>query len=625
MQIECICGFSNYDKIDKEHYKITVSGDTVKSDENVEFGRCINCGIVRQAYVSFQNDKDYFEFYRDKYEPTNPAYVVKTYDHDRQLAKKRCESYRIGKVVFPIIEQPIQLLPSVVIKNKFRLIKGKHRIGHKTYFKGDIIEISPKRIVQFMDRFEPVLESEPVKKEAEIVPSEITTEIKEKLLDVGSGSGAFVDECRELGHEAYGCEIGKYNYSSNSSYIYYKEFENINFPTDHFDKITSHDVIEHSLNPIKILSEIFRSLKQEGLFYIDFPNYFDESGKHHWKKEHIWYFSIEDLGEIFGKIGFIIKKVSRPIPSKILFCLQKPKQQRVKILYPPGIGDSYWSIIKTQAFLKRENLGIPDIYIASPREKEFDGHKRAFPFIEMFPFLNSTGETLDNNNPESRPIWNEAYKYKGRTIFKDVLGYDYFISYNGHLRYGEEMEKIDSDLECNWTPPMFISLEQELFRKECIQKYGKYIIFYFVFQGTYCYWTKEFPIESVIQSIEEIVKKTNLIPVFAGAIWDNKKDDLLSIVRKSIPNCVDLTGQTTLPQLFGLIKGSQAVVGYPSGLTITSGMLGIKTLIIWNNYYNKDFAWYCCPPSVRNKTYFIENTKGLNSSKLANKVLELVK
>ena len=27
------------------------------------------------------------------------------------------------------------------------------------------------------------------------------------LLDVGSGSGAFVDECRDLGHEAYGCEI----------------------------------------------------------------------------------------------------------------------------------------------------------------------------------------------------------------------------------------------------------------------------------------------------------------------------------------------------------------------------------------------------------------------------------
>jgi len=66
-------------------------------------------------------------------------------------------------------------------------------------------------------------------------------------------------------------------------------------------------------------------------------------------------------------------------------------------------------------------------------------------------------------------------------------------------------------------------------------------------------------------------------------------------------------------------------VGYPSGLTIVSGMLKAKTLIIWNNYYNKDFAWYCVPPSVREKTYFIENTNGLNPLKLTNRVVELIK
>ena len=636
MQIECICGFSNYESIDRECYEVTPLGETIKSNEKLQFRKCINCGIIRQVNIPFENNKDYFQFYQNKYEPTNSAYIVKTYEHDRQLAKRRCENYEIGKVVKltpkSLIQNIVGQPSSLVIKNKYRLIKGKHRMGHKTFIKGDIIEMSAKRISPFMDKFEQVLELRPKTEEKkemeeqaiEILSNGVTTEIKERLLDVGSGSGAFVDECRELGHEAYGCEISKYSYAKDSSYIYYNQFENINFPTDHFDKITSHDVIEHSLNPIKILSEIFRSLKQEGLFFIDFPNYFDESGKHHWKKEHIWYFDVEQLGEIFDKIGFIIKKMSYPIPSKILFCLQKPKQHRIKILYPPGIGDSYWSIIKTEAFLKREKLNIPDIYIASPREKEFNGHKRAFPFIEMFPFLNSTGETLDNSNPASKNIWNEAYKYKGRTIFKDVLGYDYFISYNGHLRYGEQMENIDSDLECNWFPDMFVSLEQENFKTECIQKYGKYIVFYFVFQGTYTYWTKEFPIESVIQSIEEIVKKTGLTPVFAGAIWDNKKDDILSVVRKSIPNCIDLTGQTTLPQLFGLIKGSQAVVGYPSGLTIISGMLGVKTLIIWNDYYNRDFAWYCCPPSVRNKTYFIENTKGLNSSKLTNRVVDLI-
>ena len=621
MQTECICGLTNYESVYKVCYEVTALGETIESNEKLELGKCINCGVIRQINIPFKDNKDYFQYYQNSYEPTSPLYIVKNYEHDRQLAKRRCGYYGIGKVV-PLETKPtIQNDPSTQ-KFKYRLKEGRHTIGGKTIRKGDIIEVRPKRIAQVIDKFELVLSTQ-LEIKAEI--SELKTENKERILDVGSGSGSFVDECRELGHDAFGCEISRYSYAKDFSYIYYNQFENINFPTDHFDKVISHDVIEHTLNPIYILTEMFRILKQEGLVIIDFPNYFNDSGKHHWKKEHIWYFSEENLKEYFLKIGFTIVKINNPIPSKITFYLKKPKQARIKILYPPGIGDSYWSIVKTQAFLKREKLGIPDVYIASPREKEFNGHKRAFPFIEMFPFLNSTGETLDNSDPKSKAIWNEAYKYRGRTIFKNVLGYDYFISYNGHLRYGEQMEGIDSDLETNWFPPMFISLEQERFKEDCIQRYGKYIVFYFVFQGTYSYWTKEFPIGDVIQAVKDITEKTGYIPVFAGAIWDNKRDDILSVVRKSIPNCIDLTGQTTLPQLFGLIKGSQAVVGYPSGLTITSGMLKVKTLIIWNDYYNKDFAWYCCPPSVRNNTYFIENTKGLNPSKLTDSVVRLIK
>jgi len=552
MQMKCICGFSNYNSInDRESYKVTSMGETVIADYKIEFGSCIDCGIVRQINVPFNNNEDYLQFYRNKYEPVNPLYVVKSYEHDRELAKIRCQNYGIGKVVISTIKPPES--PSIQ-KNKYRLLKGKHRIGHETFIKGDIIEVSAKRIAQFMDRFE-LIESIKPKQELKQELSILTMENKERILDVGSGSGAFVDECRELGHEAFGCEISHYDYAKKTDYIYYDQFENVNFPTDYFDKITSHDVIEHSLEPVKMIIEAFRVLKQEGEFIVDYPNYFVDAGKHHWKKEHLWYFSIEDLKRIFVKVGFHIKEIKYPIPSKATFYLKKPRQLRVKILYPPGIGDSYWSIVKTQALLKREKLDIPDIYIACPREKEFDGHKRAFPFIEMFPFLNSTNETFDNSDSKSRGIWNEAYKYKGRTIFKDILGFDYFVSYNGHLRYGEQMEEIDSDLECNWFPPIFVSLEQERFKSKCIQKYGKYIVFYFVFQGTYAYWTKEFSVESVIQAIKEITMKTNYTPIFAGAIWDNKRDDHLSLVRQSIPNCVDLTGQTTVPQLFGLLKG----------------------------------------------------------------------
>ncbi len=447
----------------------------------------------------------------------------------------------------------------------------------------------------------------------------------DKILDVGCGSGAFVDECRSRGEEAYGCDISKYSYAPDNKHIYRKSLEDCLFPTDYFDKVACHDVLEHTMEPVEFLKEVFRITKQKGICIIDFPNYFVDEGRHHWKAEHVWYFDIDQLNDLLRKIGFIEIEVTMPIKSKIVFRLKKPEQNRVKILVPPGIGDSYWSIIKMEAFLKREGLGLPDVLVASPRDKVNNGHMRSFPFMEMFPFLNSTYKVKNThaNEPEKRKLWMEAYAKRGRTIFKDVLDCDYFLSYNGHLKFGEQMEDIDPDLETNWFSPMFESLEQKYYQEGCVELYGKYIVFYFVFQGTYIHWTNQFPVQHVIRSIKQISKETGCIPVITGAKWD-KEHDILSEVARGVPECIDLRGETNVAQLFGLIKGSELVVGYPSGLTVMSGVMRQKTLIIWNDFYNKDFAWYCCPPGVRNKTYFIEFTKGLRPEQLTKRVKEII-
>ncbi len=72
------------------------------------------------------------------------------------------------------------------------------------------------------------------------------------------------------------------------------------------------------------------------------------------------------------------------------------------------------------------------------------------------------------------------------------------------------------------------------------------------------------------------------------------------------------------------MKGSELVVGYPSGLTIMSVALKVKTLIIWNKYYNRDFWSNGFPPDTKNKTYFMEDTLGLTATKLVERVVQLV-
>lgn len=434
-----------------------------------------------------------------------------------------------------------------------------------------------------------------------------------KVLDVGSGSGAFVDECRSIGVEAYGCEIAKYTCAKDDSFVYRKRFEDIHFPTDHFETVTCHDVLEHVIDVKTFIDELFRVTAQQGHCIIDFPNYFSSDGDHHWKKEHIWYFNAKQLKKILEAAGFEIYKIKRPIPSKKVFYCRKPEQRRPKILLPPGFGDSYWSVIKLKSFLEENNLGLPDVYIACPRDLKHNGHERSFPFLEMFPFLHVAEETRHANGPNKK-IWNEAYAKTGRTVFKDILECDYFIAYNGHLRVGKRMEDIDK-YDTHWSPPMFVSLEQEKFQKECREKYGKYIVFYFPHYGTFIHWSREFPIARVAEYINKVCQASACTPVFAGAKWDSE-DQKFAKIKRQVTGYIDLTGQTSVQQLFGLMKGSELVVGYPSGLTILAATLGLKTLTIWNDYYNRQFAWHCVQDEVKNKTYFIENTKGLTPDSL---------
>jgi ubiquinone/menaquinone biosynthesis C-methylase UbiE len=449
----------------------------------------------------------------------------------------------------------------------------------------------------------------------------LNKQTKAKILDIGSGSGAFVDECRSREVEAFGCEISLYDYGKEDKYIYRNRFEDINFPTDYFNLITCHDVIEHVLDPINFLKEAFRVTKQIGQCIIDIPRHGYE--KHKKIYEHIWFFTDEQFKKLLEDTGFIIDEIKHPIETKTVFYLTKPIQKRTKILLPPGIGDSFWSIIKLQSFIKQKNIGIPDVHVVCNRDRH-DGHKRAFPFIQMFPFLNSTGVHFENtNNPKLKKIWKLAYAKAGQTIFRNIHGCDYFISFNGHLKYGKQLHKVNPELECNWFPPMFVSLEQDRYKEEAIKKYGKYIVFYFVFHGTYKYWSNQFPIENVIHYIRDIIDKTGYIPVFVGAPWDLKQSDIKA-VKRNIPNHIDLTGKTSLEQVFGLIRGSQLFVGYPSGLTIMGAMLKAKTLIIWNDYYNRNFAWHCVAPEIRNNTYFALNTENLKVDDVTAKSMEII-
>ena len=485
----------------------------------------------------------------------------------------------------------------------------------------DQAELSAWYATQYMDGvYTHSFEEDMVTAQKRAKAYKLSTSKQIRILDVGSGNGAFVAEARKLGHDAYGCEIAK-DSDANTPYIYKRDLFDVHFPTDFFDMITLHDSLEHLVNPKKYLVELFRSLCQGGQLIVEVPNFHVEAGKKDWKSiEHLWLFRERDVKEMLQDVGFTLSKVCRPVKWKLVFYVTKPKQNRIKIMVPPGIGDIYWSMIKMEAFLKQNELGIPDIHIFSAVKRNGE-RDRSIDYVRRLPFVNAAGyEIIDSLGP----IWDEAYRRAGRTLFTKVGNCDYFMAYNGVMRYGLALDDVDRQWETNWLTPMFCSYEEAEYGRKLKEAYGNYIVGYFMPHGMYRYWLAEFSVDEIRKSLHMLAEQLNAKVLLIGAKWDEGLTSSTLMEKDPKNHFVDLVGKTSLPECFGLLHNANAVVGFPSGITIMSTVFRTPTVMLWNSYFNKRFYWNSCPPQSRDNWYDVTDTGSTSPSIIVDKALTLV-
>lgn len=91
------------------------------------------------------------------------------------------------------------------------------------------------------------------------------------------------------------------------------------FKNDEFDVVTAWHVIEHLVDPCDEVSEVYKILKEDGLFFIEIPNIKGLGGRIkgvRWKNlrppEHLNYFSPKSLRLFLEKNGFKIIHLSTP-------------------------------------------------------------------------------------------------------------------------------------------------------------------------------------------------------------------------------------------------------------------------------------------------------------------------
>jgi 2-polyprenyl-3-methyl-5-hydroxy-6-metoxy-1,4-benzoquinol methylase len=97
-----------------------------------------------------------------------------------------------------------------------------------------------------------------------------------KMLDIGCGYGFLLKEMKARGWDVEGLEVSEtgreYALRNWNIPVYSEPLEHLRLPANTFDVVTLLYVIEHIFNPLKLLSEINRVLKPEGLVLIRWPH-----------------------------------------------------------------------------------------------------------------------------------------------------------------------------------------------------------------------------------------------------------------------------------------------------------------------------------------------------------------
>ncbi len=152
---------------------------------------------------------------------------------------------------------------------------------------------------------------------------------KDRILDVGSGTGVFLYTLRRLGYDACGLEPDRYygQYSRKEFGLPVKTAflqDSAFFET--FDFITMHHVLEHTEDPLAILKKIRELLKPAGFLYLGVPNAEDisQAPVNRYHQAHLYTFNPETITALSGKAGFTARQTSiKPHGGDIALLLQK--------------------------------------------------------------------------------------------------------------------------------------------------------------------------------------------------------------------------------------------------------------------------------------------------------------
>lgn len=136
-----------------------------------------------------------------------------------------------------------------------------------------------------------------------------------KVLDCGAATGFLMGVAKDLGYEPYGVELSEYGAQQiaerfGKDRVHNGHLEDAKFADGMFEAIFMCDFLEHVRDPETILKKAHALLAPGGKIAISMPRVGSATNRAmglkwtHYKTEHLYYFSIENLRMLLSKMGF---------------------------------------------------------------------------------------------------------------------------------------------------------------------------------------------------------------------------------------------------------------------------------------------------------------------------------
>jgi 2-polyprenyl-3-methyl-5-hydroxy-6-metoxy-1,4-benzoquinol methylase len=213
----------------------------------------------------------------------------------------RCKDHTVSQESFEILKnKEYQLLVTSPVPSDLEsYYKSEDYISHTNSKKG------------LLDNVYQRVRKHTLRKKRLLIDSFQTAE--KNLLDVGAGTGDFLNTCKKKGWKTIGIEPNKDARKMALENGIQLEEDFFSLQANSFDVITLWHVLEHVVHLYEYLEQLKKLLKPNGVLLIAVPNYksYDASYyKEYWAAfdvpRHLWHFSQFSIQKLFNEVAMKI-------------------------------------------------------------------------------------------------------------------------------------------------------------------------------------------------------------------------------------------------------------------------------------------------------------------------------